>query len=127
MQELPHQVPQGNRTMEEKMKYEIEFGKSFRMELDWKHLHIIYAVMVLIAKFTPQDDEFHKYVKQVEQILKRKIMFEEEAKKFRLCAKCFKEIDITKDKYKHTMFESGYEVWQHDLCPSINTNKGYEQ
>lgn len=108
------------------MKYEIEWGKSFKFEIGWQHLHIIYGVMAFLANFIPKDDDFHKYLKQVESALRKKIIFQEEAKRFHICQKCWKEIDTQKDKFQHNVFESGYEIYQHTECPAVNTNKGYE-
>lgn len=109
------------------MKYEIKWGESFKFEIGWQYLHIIYGVMSFLANFIPKNDEFHKYFKQVEYALKRKIMFEEEAKRFHLCERCFKEIDTKTDKFEHRIFESGYEQYWHQECPAVNKGKGYEQ
>lgn len=107
------------------MKYEIKWGEYFKIEIDWKFLHIIYGMMNFLANFIPRNDDFHKYFKQVEHALKKKIMFQEEAKRFHICQKCWKEIDITKDKFQHTVFESGYEMYFHQECPAVNQGKGY--
>ena len=108
------------------MKYEIKWGEYIKLEIPWNLLHIIYGVMSFLANFIPRHDDFHKYHKQVEHALKKKIMFEEEAKRFHVCERCFKEIDTRVEKFEHRVFESGYEQFYHQVCPIVNKGEGYE-
>lgn len=108
------------------MKYEIKWGEYVKIELPWNLLHLIYGVMSFLSNFVPRGDQFHQYHKQVELALKKKIIFEEEAKRFHICERCFKEIDLRNDKFEHRVFESGYEQYWHQECPAINKGKGYE-
>jgi len=106
----------------------MKYGQYVQLEIKWEYLHVIYAVLSLIKQFVPSTNtDFQKIFHAVEGALKKKIIFEQEAKRFHLCSKCYKEIDTAKDEYKHTQFESGYEIWQHAVCPAVNHGKGYEQ
>lgn len=106
--------------------YEREKG----MVLGFKpeELHIIFAVLSYLQKNWVANDAtaFLAIYAEVEKDFRRKIEGEEIAKRFKLCCKCFKEIDTVKDKYHHTQFESGYEVWSHQECPPVNMGKGYQ-
>jgi hypothetical protein len=108
------------------MKYEIKWGEYLKVEIPWQHLHIVYGLMSFLSNFIPKNDQFHHYFKRVEHELRKKIIFQEEAKRFRMCERCFKEIDTSKDKFEHRVFESGYEQFFHQECPAINKGKGYE-
>jgi len=103
-------------------------GTKVTLEIEWKYLHVIYAVLSLVKQFVPSSNkQFYAIFYAVQEDLKAKVMLEAEAKRFHLCAKCFKEIDTEKDKYHHTQFESGYEVYSHQECPPTNMGKGYTQ
>lgn len=103
-------------------------GYFLQLQIDWKYLHVMYAVLSLIKQsVSGTNKDFDTIYNEVEASLRNKIKMETEAKRFHLCCKCFKEIDVDKDEFKHTQFESGYEIYQHKVCPSPNTNKGYEQ
>lgn len=110
------------------MKYELKWGVSLKLEIPWGMLHIIYGVMSFLANFIPSHDQFHVYRKHVEAALRKKILFEEEAKRFHVCERCWKEIDMRKDfeNFEVEKFESGYERYIHKQCPAVNHGKGYE-
>jgi hypothetical protein len=94
-----------------------------------EELHIVFGVLSYLVKNWVAVDAtaFYAVYHKVEADLREKLLREETAKRYKLCCKCFKEIDTEKDKYHHTQFESGYEVWSHQECPPTNVGKGYEQ
>lgn len=109
------------------MNLYLKKGHFLQLQIDWKYLHVMYAVLSLIKQFVGSDNkEFYRIYNEVEASLRNKIKMETEAKRFHFCCKCFKEIDVDKDEFKHTQFESGYEIYQHNTCPPINKGEGYE-
>lgn len=111
------------------MQIVYEKGKGMVIGFKPEELHIIFAILSYLRKQWVAKDEtaFFAVYAQVEKDFRAKLEGEEIARRFRLCAKCFKEIDTEKDKYHHTQFESGYEIWSHQECPPINQGKGYTQ
>lgn len=109
---------------------QLVYEKEKGMVLGFKpeELHIIFAVLSYLRKEWVSSDAtaFLRVFAQVEKDFRAKIEREEVAKRFHLCCKCFKEIDTEKDKYHHTQFESGYEVYSHQECPPVNMGKGYQ-
>lgn len=110
------------------MQLVYEKGKGMVLGFKPEELHIIFAVLSYLRKEWIASDAtaFLRVFAQVEKDFRAKIEREAEAKRFHLCCKCFKEIDTEKDKYHHTQFESGYEVYSHQVCPPTNTGKGYQ-
>ncbi len=83
-------------------------------------------VMDTIGGQTPQDDNrLHAILADMEMEIKKRVMAQKKAERFHLCMKCCKEIDTEKDKYVHHQFDSGYETYQHQVCPPINQGEGY--
>ncbi len=113
--------------MEKEMNLYLKKGYFLQIQIDWKFLHVMYAVLSLIKQnISGENKEFAIIYFEVETALREKIKREKEAERFHLCAKCFKEIDTEKDKYHHTVFESGYEIYSHQVCPAVNKGKGYD-
>lgn len=108
---------------------QLVYDKKRGMVLGFKpeELHIVYAVLSYLRREWVASDAraFLAVYAQVEKDFRAKIEREEMARRFKLCCKCFKEIDTEKDKYHHTQFESGYEVYSHQECPPINQGDGY--
>jgi len=105
----------------------LKYGTGVTIEIKWEHLHVMYAVLALIKQFAPESNtQFYAIYHAVEGALRKKVILEAEAKRFKLCSKCCREIDTEKDKYHHTQFESGYEIWTHQDCPPTNQGKGYQ-
>lgn len=105
----------------------MKYKESVTIEVSWKYLHVIYALLALIKQFTAKDNtNFFRIYSVVEADLRKKIIQEAEAKSFQLCERCFKEIDTRTERYHHQVFESGYEQYWHIECPPINKGKGYE-
>ena len=101
-----------------------EFADS---ELAVAYYHLAEIVKQCGGKTSADTLRLTAILADMEFTLKQRILQNQQARRFHLCCKCFKEIDTEKDKYHHTQFESGYEVWSHQDCPAVNTGKGYEQ
>lgn len=105
----------------------MKFREEVVITIQWKYLHVIYALLSLIKQFVTQDNrDFYRIFNSVESELRKKIVREAEADRFKLCHRCCKEIDTKKDRFQHTQF-SDYEMYQHQECPPINQGKGYEK
>jgi hypothetical protein len=61
------------------------------------------------------------------QVVARKVEEKQCVGRYHLCCKCFKEVDVEKDKYQCASFPNGVTVYSHQLCPPINTGGLYHE
>lgn len=59
------------------------------------------------------------------QVVRRKIEEMKVAGRYHLCCKCYKEVDVEKDKYHSVSFPTGVTVYHHQECPPTNTGGIY--
>jgi hypothetical protein len=105
-------------------------GVTTTFEFDADELMVAYRVLSMVRESCggrTQGDSLRMdaIFDDMTQEVKRKVMNQQVADNFKLCCKCFKEIDLRKDKYHHTGFDSGYEIYAHQECPPVNKGDGY--
>lgn len=110
------------------MDIRMKFGEEVAIVVKWKYLHVIYGLLSFIKQFVDESNrDFFRIFNSVESELRKKIVREAEAERFKLCVRCCREIDTKTTRFKHTSFDSGYETFQHIECPPTNTSAGYER
>jgi len=112
----------------------IRYIKGKETTLVFTDAELAFAFMALSAyvqnsggRLTGEVARLHAILDDMTMEIKRRVEHQKIALRFKLCCKCFKEIDTDTDKYFHNLFESGDELYQHQECPPTNTGKGYEQ